>query len=110
MMMWFSAALLEAQRLALVVVERQTHAGDVGKVGRDVAVGDLDEAVLHVLGVDELDLVEDPQLLQQGGADQPVEVAAGDEAALLGGACAAIGARLLSRGRSGTRRQIRAQS
>ena len=39
----------------------------------------LDLAVLDVLGVDEQDVVEDPELLQQGGADEAVEVAAGDE-------------------------------
>ena len=40
---------------------------------------DLDLAVLHVLGVDEQDVVEHPELLQQGGAHQAVEVAAGHE-------------------------------
>ena len=39
-----------------------------------------DLAVLHVLGVDELDLVDQVELLQEHGADEPVEVAARDEA------------------------------
>jgi hypothetical protein len=69
------------------MVEGQAGAGDVRKVGGDVAIGDLDEPILHVLWVDELDLVEDPELFQQGSTHQPVEVAAGDKATLLGGVC-----------------------
>ena len=40
------------------MVEREVDARDVRQVGRDVAVGQLDLAVLHVLGVDEQDVVE----------------------------------------------------
>ena len=53
--------------------------GAVGQVGRDVIGGQLDLAVLHVLGMDEQNLVEEPELLEQGGADEAVEVAASDE-------------------------------
>ena len=42
--------------------------------------GQLDLAVLHVLGMDEQDVVQEAQLLQEGGADETVEVAAGDQA------------------------------
>jgi len=42
------------------VVESKVAAFDIGQVGGDVVLGDLDQPVLHVLGVDELDLVEDP--------------------------------------------------
>jgi hypothetical protein len=80
-------SLAQTLGLALVVIESQARAGNIGQVGGDVAIGDLDEPVLHVLRMDELDLVEDPELFQQCGTDQPVEVAAGDEAALLGGMC-----------------------
>jgi hypothetical protein len=63
-----------------VVVERQRDLGAVREVRRDVVRGQLDLAVLDVLRMDEQDLVEEPQLLEQRGADEAVEVAAGDEA------------------------------
>jgi hypothetical protein len=74
-----AAVLADAQLLGRVVVERQRDLGAVGQVGRDVVGGQLDLAVLHVLGMDEQDFVEEPELLEQGGADEAVEVAAGDE-------------------------------
>ena len=46
--------------------------------------GDRDLAVLHVLGVHEGDLVDEAELAQQDGADQAVEVAAGDQAVRAG--------------------------
>ena len=67
------------------MVEREPDAGHVGQVRRDVAGTDLDLAVLHVLGVDEEDVVEQPELLEQRGADEAVEVGAGDEAVACGG-------------------------
>ena len=67
------------------MVEREPDAGDVGQVGRDVAGAHVDLAVLHVLGVDEEDVVEQPELLQQRGAHEAVEVGAGDEAVGGGG-------------------------
>ncbi len=67
------------------MVESEADAGDVGQVRSDVARAHLDLAVLHVLGMDEEDVVEQPELLQQGGAHQPVEVRAGDEAVANGG-------------------------
>ncbi len=75
----------DAQGLALVVVEGQTDAGRVGQVGRDVALGQLDQTVLDILGVHELDLVEHLQLLQQRGTNQAVEITAGNKTALLNG-------------------------
>src|SRR5436190_558365 len=70
------------------MVEGQPHPGDVWKVGRDVAAGELDEAVLHILWMDERDLVEDFELFQQSSAHETVEVAAGDKTTLLnGGGC-----------------------
>lgn len=62
-----------------MVVERQRHLGAVREVRRDVVGGQLDLSVLHVLGVDEEDVVQEAQLLQEGGADETVEVAAGDQ-------------------------------
>ena len=76
-------AVLDPLRLARVMVEREVRGSHVGKVRGDVALGDLDLAVLHVLRMDEQDVVEDLELLQQGCANEPVEVAAGHEAVLL---------------------------
>ncbi len=71
-----------ARHLARVVVEGEVHPGDVGEVGGDVVVRDLHLPVLHVLGVDELDLLDEALLLQEDGADEAVEVAARDETVL----------------------------
>ena len=62
------------------MVERQRDLGAVREVRRDVVRGELDLAVLDVLRMDEQDLAKEPELLEQGGADEAVEVAAGDEA------------------------------
>jgi hypothetical protein len=62
-----------------VVVKRQVRRCHVGQVGGDVPVGDLDLAVLHVLGVNELDVVNQVQFFQQYGADQAVKVTAGHQ-------------------------------
>ena len=75
-----SGAFGVAQRLRLMVVEGQVHAGDVRQVGADVPVRDGDLAILHVLGVHKLDVVDQPQFGQQHGTDQAIKVTAGDEA------------------------------
>ena len=75
-----TGALADAEQLGGMVIEGQRHLGPVGQIGRDVVGRQLDLAVLDVLWVHEQDVLEDPELLQQGGADQTVEVAAGDEA------------------------------
>ena len=72
--------VLDADRLGRVMVEREPDAGHVGQVRGDVARAHLDLAVLHVLGVDEEDVVEQTELLQERGADEAVEVGAGDQA------------------------------
>jgi hypothetical protein len=69
-----------AQLLGGVVVKRQRHLAAIRQVGRDVARGELQLAVLDVLGMNEQDVVDDPQLLEQGGTDETVEVTPGDEA------------------------------
>ena len=84
--------------LALVVVEGQVAALDVGQVRRDRVGIDAHLAVLHVLGVHEIDLVDQVQLLQQHGADEAVEVGAGDELVFL-----AVGHRGPPRSRAGVR-------
>ncbi|MNT84686.1 hypothetical protein D3C72_2247320 [compost metagenome] len=52
----------------------------VGQVGGDVAAGDGHLAVLHVLGVDKGDFVNEVHFIEQHGADQAVKVTAGDQA------------------------------
>src|SRR3712207_1785685 len=74
-----------AADLARMMVEGEMAARHIGQVGRDVARGDRHLAVLHVLRVHEADLVDELQLLEEHSADQPVEVAAGDETVLGGG-------------------------
>jgi hypothetical protein len=46
------------------MVENEVRPRYIGKIGRDVLRTDLDLAVLHVLGVDELDLVDHVEVLQ----------------------------------------------
>jgi hypothetical protein len=70
---------VDAQRLGVVVVEGEVHALAVGEVRGDVVGAQLDLAVLDVLGVHELDRIEHVHLLEQGRADEPVEVAARHE-------------------------------
>ena len=65
--------------LAGVVVEPEPAARGVGDVGENVVGRDGDLAVLHVLGVDELDLVEEPLFLEEHGTAQAVEVAASQQ-------------------------------
>jgi len=72
-----------ANGLGRVVVKRQVHTRHVGQVGGDVAVGHLHLAVLHVLGVNELDVVDQVQLVEQDGADQSIEIAAGNQTVFL---------------------------
>ena len=67
------------------MVEREPDAGHVGQVRRDVAGADLDLAVLHVLGVDEEDVVEQTELLQERGADEAVKVRPGYQTVANGG-------------------------
>jgi hypothetical protein len=54
-----------------MMVERQRDLGAVGQVGRDVLAGQLDLAVLHVLGVDEQDVVQETQLLEEAAQTRP---------------------------------------
>ena len=77
-----------AQRLTGRVVEAQAAARHTGQLGQDVALGDGHLAVLHFLGMVEVDLTQQADLLQQHATDQAVPVAAGDQAL---GACRALG-------------------
>ncbi len=67
-----------------MVVERGINAGNIGEVGGDIGRRDGDLAVLHVLGMDELDFADQIDFLQQRAADQPIHVTPGDQAELAG--------------------------
>ena len=73
----------DAHHLGGMVVERQVHARVVGEVRGDVGRAQLDLPVLHVLGMHELDVPEDVHLPEEGGTDQPVEIAARHQAVTL---------------------------
>jgi hypothetical protein len=53
----------DPQHLALVVVKGEPRMRRVGQIGGDVVLGDLDQSVLHVLGMNELDVIDQIQLL-----------------------------------------------
>ncbi len=53
---------------------------DIRQVGGDVVVRDQNGSVLHVLGVNELDLVNHVHFLEQHGTYQAVEIAPGYKA------------------------------
>ncbi len=67
------------------MIERQMHARNKRQIGGDVAFRNFDLAVLHVLGMDELDLVDHVELVEQNGADQAIEIAARHETIFLVG-------------------------
>ena len=68
-----------AHRFAQVVIEGQMDAFHVGQIGGDVAVGNLDQPVLHVLGMNEFDVIDQIQFFEQHRADESVEITAGHE-------------------------------
>ena len=68
-----------AGNFAGMMVERQMHAFHIRQVGGDVGTGNQDRTVLHVLGMDELDIVDQVQFFEEHRADQAVEIAAGDQ-------------------------------
>ena len=69
----------DADGFALMVVKREMHALHERQIGRDIAVGDFDYAVFHVLRVDELDLIDHVQFLKDSRADKAIEIAARNE-------------------------------
>ena len=58
-----------ARRFAGMMVDRQMHTRDKRQVCRDIVVGNRDLAVLHVLGMDELNIVDQVKFTQQHCAD-----------------------------------------
>jgi hypothetical protein len=73
----------DADHLGGVMVERQVHVRGVGQVRGDVGRAQLDLPVLYILRVHELDVAEDVHLPEEGGTDQPVEIAARHQAVTL---------------------------
>jgi hypothetical protein len=63
----------------VVVVEDQVRIRRVGEVGGDVGGPDFHLPVLHVLGMHEQDVLDQPELLEQHRADQAVEVTPGNQ-------------------------------
>ena len=66
-----------------MVVEYHMRAGGIGQVGGDIPRPDLDLSILHILGVNELDLVDHIEVFEQHGADQPIEITTCDQAEFL---------------------------
>jgi hypothetical protein len=62
-----------------MMIESQMNPFHIGKVGGDVGVGNQDRAVLHVLWVDEFDIINDVEVLLQYGANQTVEIIPGNQ-------------------------------
>jgi hypothetical protein len=56
-----------AEGLGNVVIEGEIDTWNIGQVGGDVARRDGNLAILHVLGVDERDLVNQVQFIEQNG-------------------------------------------
>jgi hypothetical protein len=67
-----------------MMVKRNVRACHIRQVGGDITVGDINLAVLHVLGVDKLDIVDQVQFIEQYGAYQAIKITAGNESEFLG--------------------------
>jgi hypothetical protein len=63
-----------------MMIESQMDAGDIRQVSRNIPVVNLNLAILHILGMDKLDIVDQLQFVQQNRADQAIHIAASDEA------------------------------
>jgi len=72
----------DALHLAQVMIEGEIDTFVERHVGRNVVVGKVDLAILHLARMDEQDVVDQLHFLEQNGADQAVEIAAGDQAEL----------------------------
>ena len=66
------------------MIENEMRPRHVGQIRGDVLRSDLDLAVLHVFRMDEQDVVDQVQVLEEDGAYEAIEIAAGDEAVTLG--------------------------
>jgi len=65
---------LETLLLTGMVVKPEAAARNVGHVGQNVVVGNFDQTVLQILGVDEFVFVDDSFFDQQDGAGQAVKI------------------------------------
>jgi hypothetical protein len=68
-----------------MVVKGQVDALHIGQVGGNVTICDIHLAILHILGVNELYIVDQVQVLEQHGTDKTVEITAGNEAKFFSG-------------------------
>src|SRR5690606_29473085 len=70
----------DAGDFARVVVKGHIDALDIGKVGGDDVIINVDQPVLHILGVGEGNIVDNVEFFQENGADQPIHVRTGNKA------------------------------
>ena len=63
-----------------MVVEHKVRTLDIWQIRQDVARPDFDQAVLHILGMHELDVIDEIEVLEQHSANEAIEVTAGDKA------------------------------
>ena len=75
--------LPHAFQFAPVVVEAQMDAIDERKVGADVLVGNRNPALLHVIGFGEGNVVDHPEFMEKGAADDTVEIRTGNQAVFI---------------------------
>ena len=62
-----------------MMIESQMNAFHIGKIGGDIGIGNQDGTVLHILWMDEFNVVNDIEFFQQHSADQPVEITTGNQ-------------------------------
>ena len=74
-----------AVRFAGMVVERHIDAIDIGKVRRNHILVNVYQAVLHVFGMGEGNIVDNAKLFQENSANQTVHIGARDQAVFFGG-------------------------
>ena len=65
---------MNSEKFALMMVECELYSGIKGEVRGDVITGNVYFAVLHILGVNEFDLIDQIHFLQKHGTDKSVEI------------------------------------
>ena len=63
-----------------MVIKHHVRARDIGQIGCDIPISDVDLAILHVLGVDKSDVIDQVEVLEKYRTHQSVKVAACNEA------------------------------
>jgi hypothetical protein len=62
-----------------MVIKGNVNAFDIRKVGRDIAIANRYDTILHIFGVDEFDVGDEVEMLKQDSTDEAVEIAAGNQ-------------------------------